>query len=274
MKKVMMIVLAMSLGILLLASISGAITAPYTGSDSTTAGLGITDSVHDMSSTGGNSGVYPATPGDYLDRICIYCHAPHHTYRLDGSTMGTGPIAGARFTYLPLWNHALTTATVFMPYNNGAGPATGPKAAQSMGSAFDEIGSVSLLCLSCHDGTVAVNVYGNAPQDTRSISTGSAIIADQYKIGYGDGSTTDFLENHHPIGFDYDSVQGDDPEIESADVAFFDASPVRDHLYEGKMECATCHAVHNKGNSGEKLLYISDSHSNFCLTCHLKGDQQ
>jgi hypothetical protein len=29
--------------------------------------------------------------------------------------------------------------------------------------------------------------------------------------------------------------------------------------------------VHNKNNTGEKLLHISDANSNLCLTCHLKG---
>jgi predicted CXXCH cytochrome family protein len=50
---------------------------------------------------------------------------------------------------------------------------------------------------------------------------------------------------------------------------------VRDHLYgEGssKMECGSCHSVHNKGNSGETLLWRSDAGSRLCLTCHDKGD--
>jgi predicted CXXCH cytochrome family protein len=37
------------------------------------------------------------------------------------------------------------------------------------------------------------------------------------------------------------------------------------------MECGTCHAVHNKGNTGETLLWRSDFQSQLCLTCHDKG---
>jgi len=37
------------------------------------------------------------------------------------------------------------------------------------------------------------------------------------------------------------------------------------------MECGTCHAVHNKGNTGESLLWRSDQNSELCLTCHAKG---
>ena len=38
-------------------------------------------------------------------------------------------------------------------------------------------------------------------------------------------------------------------------------------LYDGKMECATCHDVHDKqGNAG--LLRKTDVGSALCLTCH------
>ncbi|HEY3349170.1 MAG TPA: cytochrome c3 family protein [Thermoanaerobaculia bacterium] len=37
------------------------------------------------------------------------------------------------------------------------------------------------------------------------------------------------------------------------------------------MECGTCHSVHNKGNTGESLLWRSDAQSRLCLTCHDKG---
>jgi hypothetical protein len=46
------------------------------------------------------------------------------------------------------------------------------------------------------------------------------------------------------------------------------AGKVREHLYgpgSTKMECATCHAVHNKQNTGEALLWRSDQNSRLCL---------
>ncbi|MFI5395332.1 MAG: cytochrome c3 family protein [Candidatus Binatia bacterium] len=52
------------------------------------------------------------------------------------------------------------------------------------------------------------------------------------------------------------------------------AGTVRDHLYGPggtRMECATCHSVHNTGNTGETLLWRSDAGSRLCLTCHDKG---
>ncbi len=279
MKKLLVISLCLAVGVLFFAAYAGAMSTGYTGSTSATANTGINNTVHDLSRNNGfqNHG-YESSQVDYLDRICIFCHAPHHAFRLVAAgANGTGPLSVSdEYSYLPLWNHTQTTV-VFTPYNPGPDmPTTGSKTATSIGTAYDKIGSVSLLCLSCHDGSVAVNEYGNAPQDTRSISRGADHMDLQYKIG-GDG----YLANHHPIGFNYNTVQAADADIKVSSTAWshtgdgapgvFAAATIADTLWNGKMECSTCHAVHNKGNSGEKLLMVSDRGSNLCLTCHDKG---
>jgi len=103
-----------------------------------------------------------------------------------------------------------------------------------------------------------------------SQSSGSAVIAPAYAIG-----KDNYLGNHHPIGFDYDAAAAADPEIREAESATLgSAGTVRDHLLgagNSKMECGTCHSVHNKGNTGERLLWRSDVNSQLCLTCHDKG---
>lgn len=229
-------------------------------------GSGINGTVHDLG-TAHNGMNYTASPADPLNRICIFCHAPHNTYRLSTATGGAGPQADAAFDYLPLWNHTLQTDTAYTMYDNGPGaPTTGAHASQAILNGMTP-GSVSLLCLSCHDGSVAVNSYGNG--DQLSVSTGSNTISTSYVIGQDK-----YLGNHHPIGFNYDAVQAGDVEIRSADTAMLTPTTfVRDHLYTGSeyMECATCHAVHNKGNTGERLLWRSDQNSELCLTCHDKG---
>ena len=238
-------------------------------------GAGINGSVHDLTVNGSN---YPAQPADPLQRICIYCHAPHNTYKLSpanggpGVGVGSGTQAPDAFDYLPLWNHDLTpNYALFTMYQNGPGaPTTGPKASQAIQNGMD-LGGVSLLCLSCHDGSVAINAYGNAnPLPCSSKSSGGNVNDPCYLIG-----KDNYLGNHHPIGFDYDAVQAVDTEIRSADAAdLTPTSTVRDHLYNAgntQMECATCHSVHNTGNSGERLLWRSDYQSQLCLTCHAKG---
>jgi predicted CXXCH cytochrome family protein len=241
----------------------------YTGSY--TPGTGINGTVHDLA-TSHNGMNYTASPSDApLNRICIFCHAPHNTYRLSTATGGAGPLAPAAFDYLPLWNHNLNGFdTNFTMYDNGPGaPQNGPHASQAILNGMTP-GSTSLLCLSCHDGTIAVNQYGNVDQLPGSISNGSTMMAPSYLIG-----KDKYLGNHHPIGFNYDDVQAGDPEIRNADSAMLTPTTfVRDHLYgsgSSMMECATCHAVHNKDNTGEALLWRSDQNSELCLTCHDKG---
>ena len=268
MRRLLPVALVMACGVLF-ASYASAYSGSYTP------GSGINGTVHDLG-TAHDGMFYTAQPSDApLNRICIFCHAPHHTYRLSpangGLGVGSGPQAPDAFDYLPLWNHELTgNYAAYTMYQNGPGaPQNGPKASQAIIGGMTP-GSVSLLCLSCHDGSVAVNSYGNASQPLSSQSGGGSPVGAQYTIGQSNN-----LGNHHPIGFDYDAVQLVDTEIRSADVASMGgAGHVRDHLFgpgNTKMECATCHSVHNKGNSGETLLWRSDRNSQLCLTCHDKG---
>jgi predicted CXXCH cytochrome family protein len=132
-------------------------------------------------------------------------------------------------------------------YQNGPGaPHAGAKASQAVTYASAP-GSSSLVCLGCHDGSVALNIIGR----------------------------DNYLGNHHPVGFDYDAVRSVDKEIRPADIAYLtQTTTVRDHLYgagNARMECGTCHSVHNAGNSGETLLWRSDASSKLCLACHDKG---
>jgi len=260
-KKYLSALLAGACGVLV-ASAAMAFTGSYSPD------TGVNNTVHDLSQTT-NGMVYSAQPADTLNRICIFCHAPHNTYRLSTATGGAGPQASAVYDYLPLWNHELADDPQYTMYENGPGaPQSGHQASQ----AIEEVmvpGSTSLLCLSCHDGSIAPNSYGNASQLSRSQSGGGVMMSNQYVIGLDA-----YLGNHHPIGFSYQNVADGDTEIRDADSAFLTAATsVRDHLYgfAGTMECGTCHSVHNKGNSGETLLWRSDQNSELCLTCHDKG---
>ena len=245
----------------------------YTGTY--TPGSGINGTPHDLG-TDHNGINYTANPVDAQQRICIFCHAPHNTYKLSpanggpGLNVGAGPQAPDAFDYLPLWNHELTGNFTYSMYWNGPGaPTTGAKASQAIQNGM-EMGSVSLLCMSCHDGSVAVNSYGNTDQPATSRSNGTATISNAYTVGLDNN-----MQNHHPIGFNYDDVQAIDTEIADADLVSFTATDtVRDHLYGAgntQLECASCHSVHNTGNSGESLLWRSDVNSELCLTCHMTG---
>jgi predicted CXXCH cytochrome family protein len=228
-------------------------------------GVGINGTPHDLG-TAHNGMNYTAVPADPQHRICIFCHAPHNTYRLATVAGGTGPQANAAFDYLPLWNHTLpATIQQYIMYDPGPGaPQVGPHATQAIEAGMTP-GSTSLLCLSCHDGSIAVNSWGNPFQPSQS--TGTTFMAAAYQIG-----ATGNLTNHHPIGFNYFTVQAGDTEIRDPSTAMLTSNSfVVDHLYGENLECGSCHSVHNKGNTGEKLLWRSDQNSELCLTCHDKG---
>ena len=261
-------VLAAAIGLLVVAN-----AMAYTGTY--VPGSGINGTVHDLG-TAHNGMNYTAIPADTLQRICIFCHTPHHAYRLSaanggpGAGVGSGPQAPDAFDYLPLWNHELTANfAAYTMYQNGPGaPQIGPKASQAI-QLVPTPGSVSLLCLGCHDGSVAVNSYGNTSQLLTSQSGGGGMIGATYVIG-----KDNYLGNHHPIGFSYDVAQSVDTELRPSGIAQMGgAGNVSDHLFgaSNNMECGTCHSVHNKGNTGETLLWRSDEASRLCLTCHDKG---
>ena len=248
---------------------------------------GVLDSVHDMRRAA-NAGQY--ADGDGLttagnDRVCAFCHTPHHAYQ------GANPN-----DYYPLWSRTLDVQN-FAPY------------ASSTINAIDWAADIAIgptrLCMSCHDGTIAIDQhYGNAGtikfltetnMGIDGIWTGGAAVG-----ALASGS----LSNDHPLGFNYDTVAvgpaapadpdaaaiaaagaQEDPWIRAADGLVYTGSPlnikVEDRLYvdpaDGSryMTCATCHDVHNKKNAdttahANYLVLAPQSDSALCLTCHIK----
>jgi predicted CXXCH cytochrome family protein len=183
----------------------------------------------------------------WSQEICAPCHTPHGA---DGSVSDA-----------PLWNHSITSAT-FTLYSSDTLDAT---PGQPIGA--------SKLCLSCHDGTIAVDSFGG-DTGTRSISSWSR--------------TGTVLSTHHPISFVYDStLASTDGELVNPSTANsgLGSTIATDLLSNGRLECTSCHDVHiarnTQGCSGchgahgpinkESLsLRKSNVGSALCLTCHLK----
>jgi predicted CXXCH cytochrome family protein len=257
MKKSVMLVLCILTGMLFVASMA---SAAYVGNGHT----GIVGTAHDLSlgATGGLLGDNTEQGGK--DRVCVYCHAPHNTYKLD-------QVDG--IDYIPLWNHKVTTQSYFL-YDNGGNPAGSlqhKSDAMIQTGSVGKPGGVSRLCLSCHDGSVGTNEYGAngaSSHGDATIKTVAAAGFEAFLIG-GNGNLT----NHHPIGMDYATVVGTDNEINPASTTMFGTMTIGDLLWNGKMECTTCHDVHNTKNdpNADKFLWKSDQNSDFCLVCHLKN---
>jgi predicted CXXCH cytochrome family protein len=192
----------------------------------------ITGSAHDFSAQLWSGG-----------RICVACHTPH---RADTTVMEA-----------PLWNHALSTQS----YTLYGSP--------TMDATVGQPGGGSKLCLSCHDGTVAVNSFGGVTNGTVPISTANNL-----------GTN---LKASHPIGFTYDSA------LAATDGSLFDPASKMTTigsgaqtrtgtvasvlLYGGKLECDSCHDVHNTftvGAAGSGLVKVDQSGSKVCFACHNK----
>lgn len=224
-------------------------------------GTGITQTSHDLSSATGRGSFWNAgTAADpTLDRICIYCHAPHFS-------ITPAAAAAAGLTYYPLWNHAVSTITTYQTYTNGPDSPTGLQ--HQLNATLGQPAGVSKLCLSCHDGSAAISSYGYSPSSSTHV--GSIAASGRILIGNGTGD----LRNHHPIGFDYDSVALVDDEINPSSSSLLGANlyglTIADLLWNGKVECSTCHDVHNTKNEGIKFTWVQDTGSRFCLTCHNK----
>jgi predicted CXXCH cytochrome family protein len=126
--------------------------------------------------------------------ICVFCHTPH----------------GADQTaFAPIWNRAVTTAT-FIRFSN--------LNRWSFDSNETTVGSVSLACLSCHDGTQAVgSTINSAGSDTGDVYSMSEFVtmssldpADGPMLTRNGGTSlgdmiylgTD-LSNDHPISMQY-----------------------------------------------------------------------
>lgn len=272
MKKYIVLAVCLVLGMFLVSSMAMAETDYST---KVTPGNGIKGTAHDLSLAGalssGRDNNYGSAdvgnkylPGGDLDRICIWCHTPHFSLKPEDAPAGT------TYNYLPLWNHDVTGQT-YIPYSNGTFEPGDPSHASEAERLNKQPGSMSKLCLSCHDGSVAVNAYGKVPSgtgpgDAKSTGARTEKIISDYMIGEaGD------LSNHHPVGFNYNDVEATDDEIQRATSKLGTSSyTIADLLVSEQMECTTCHDVHNTKNTGEKFLWISDTQSALCLSCHLK----
>lgn len=149
------------------------------------AASGITNTKHNLSTTAGNPGANKLTAG--TDQICVFCHTPH----------GSDTTA-----VVPLWNKKLTSGP-FTTYDS-LGTST-------LNGGVLAVGSVSLACLSCHDGTQAMDNMMNAPGAGGYNVAGARLTGATWALAVGATGLmpagianlgTD-LKNDHPVGVEY-----------------------------------------------------------------------
>ncbi len=186
------------------------------------------------------------------NEVCVFCHTPHGA--------NTEPNT-------PLWNRALSGAT-YTPYSSSSLQAT------DIDVTAAALAAPSKLCLSCHDGTIALGNVANTPGP----GSGSAIALSNANPGtggalagsmpYGRGRSDanhgftrrlgDDLRNDHPISFTYDAnLASLDGELRSPPAVQPNSRPLIANravgspkpyfpLVDNKVQCTTCHDPHKQ----------------------------
>ena len=197
-----------------------ALALAMTGSDARAEKLHQTK--HNLSASGAGR-----TKNAQESEICIFCHTPH-------SIKGRAP----------LWNHE-DSGAIYTPYSSSTQKAA---VGQPTGS--------SRLCLSCHDGTVAVGML-------RKQSKGRPSSRSLFPIVRGPALLGTDLSDDHPISFVYDSAlamangQLKDPSSLTGPVRLDNNSEV---------QCTSCHTSHD--NQYGKFLVENNFASALCIRCH------
>ena len=218
-------------------------------------------SSHDFTSTGG-AGNY-STMGmatfkwggetNTYENPCQVCHIPHKAAAFSAANA-------------PLWNHATATnaATRYVTYDQA-----GSSHFNALGLGAVTLGS-SMACLSCHDGSIAVNQsYGKTSFNGNG---GIGTNAPSFAIETVGGSTD--LTHMHPIGVSYSAAKLADPDL-SATPALGSGTTFARMLKgpQQTVECASCHDIHRTiGQSAtvSHSLIVDLNNGALCLTCHIK----
>jgi predicted CXXCH cytochrome family protein len=181
----------------------------------------VVNTIHNLSVTGPGS-IRATTETE----VCIFCHTPHNSKPSS-----------------PLWNRNDPGVTYIL-YNSSTVQAV---PGQPDGS--------SILCLSCHDGTIALgNVLSRVPDISFSVGV--------TEMPVGKSNLTTDLSDDHPISFHYNSA------LASADGQLKDPAaisyPVT--LENEKVQCTSCHDPHK--NLYSDFLVATTQFSALCFKCH------
>jgi len=228
---------------------------------------------HDFTTLNGSAGyttfMWGGSTTTYVNP-CQVCHIPHKV-----------PDAGQ--TGVGLWNHHASLNTSYVTYDQG-----NSQTFKALGLTA-KLGS-SVACLSCHDGSMAVNqAYGKAFPNANGVS--NATVAAYYApatfaietaaatagdwVAPSGSATGQYLNRNdlthmHPIGVSYSDALAVDPTLQPLPTP---GSVFAQMLKGPKMtvECASCHDIHGViGISGTQShsVIVDLNQGKLCTTCH------
>jgi len=240
----------------------------------------IVGSPHDFTSstytfTGPSTG---ATASSVTTNLCYFCHIVHKTATNSSGLASTSSLAPG----FMLWNHGLSSQGSYGVYSsptfNAMLAAAGVALPTDLGNNNNIASSkVSNLCLSCHDGTVAIASFYEGgfglPANGSFWNNGHGNSTTMYT-----GMTLTDLSKTHPINFQYT------PGLAGVASITVPASPSSVDgngevpLYGGAyyMQCTTCHDPHNGPTAvhGSQFPFAQaffqgyTGSGGFCIYCH------
>ena len=221
-------------------------------------GATVKNTKHDLST--GATGNLGASSTGGSDQICKYCHTPHNPQQA-----------------IPLWNRANISATAFKFYSSPTMSLNRPVALTDKFEAT----SISLFCMSCHDGgTLGARIHNGAAAITGTLAAPSATVPNITTDAITDGTKGDLgtdLSNDHPVNLQLAATTA---EMNNAIYApAGDGRSITDGittlpLFKGAsgsryLECSSCHAVHDN-TTAAPFLRVANTNSKLCLACHKK----
>lgn len=180
--------------------------------------------------------------------VCVYCHGPHG-----------GPDWAGKPGFV-LWNRDRPNPGYRMPEH-----------AQSRMLQDPAPSDRSRICLSCHDGSIGLDVITNVPNSYTGPGAAATTI-DECESCHSGGNPAGGIDwegvyfdpdmrKQHPISVLYDPSRRPG-EFQPATGGSVGGVP----LYEGKVECQTCHEPHSQQNGF--FLRQSNLGGSLCLVCH------
>jgi len=166
-------------------------------------------------------------------RVCVFCHSSHNASK-EG----------------PLWGHETTETRSFKTYDRS-----------TLTSKPEQPNGATKLCLSCHDGTIAVGAIRGLSQSVpMSNVDGGGEIPGGRKSNLG----TD-LTGTHPVSIQFSQATAVNdkhlrwPPYDPADKVGVDS--------DGYVQCTSCHDPHSS-KSDKYPFWKKETFEDVCTVCH------
>lgn len=223
----------------------------------------VQDTKHNLSAAGPGTIKSAAVASGGTTEICVFCHTPH----------GSSNLA-------QLWNRK-DTATYTLYASDYLTALAYPGTPTGFPTAPDQPKAKSKLCLSCHDGTIALGSvynlpgsggYSNPPGPGIPMAQSGVTIVGGKMPTTAAGFLGTSLTDDHPVGYLYRPTI--DAELVTRGWPWNTAVKLDPDTIDGTLECHSCHTPHNNQFTKFLRMQVTDGSQTgvdyLCKHCHNK----